>query len=164
MSIASDILQTWRHPRQVIRRRLGDGAREDRALAVVMGACLIIFIGQWPRLAREAHLDPTTPLDMRIGGALLAWLFIVPLALYLIAAFSHLLAKALGGQGSWYGARLALFWSLLAVAPLWLVNGFVAGLSGPGAAKTFSGVIALAAFLLVWILSLIEAEHGEDTR
>ena len=88
----------------------------------------------------------------------MGWLFIAPLALYAIAALSHLIARALGGQGSWYSARLALFWSLLAASPLWLLNGLVAGFIGPGLQLGLTSAIALAVFLIFWGLSLIEAE------
>jgi len=48
--------------------------------------------------------------------------FFAPLMLYLVAALSHLVAKAFGGTGTSYGARLALFWTLLVVAPLSLLS------------------------------------------
>lgn len=158
MSVTADIRASWRRPRAVIRRQLAGGQREDRALAYLMGACLLIFVAQLPRLAREAHLDSSIPLDARLQAALLGWLMFAPLLFYGIAALSHLTAKALGGQGSWFGARLALFWALLASVPLWLLQGLVAGFIGPGAALTLAGIILLAGFGLIWLLSLAEAE------
>jgi hypothetical protein len=158
MGVAADILRSWRHPRLVVNVRMADGVREDRALAILMGACVMIFLSQWPRLVRDAGLDPTTPLDVRLGGTLFAWLFVAPLALYLIAAISHLVAKIVGGTGSWYSARLALFWSLFVAAPLWLLNGLVDGLLGPGIAVTLTGGLALLAFVVIWVASLIETE------
>jgi hypothetical protein len=88
-------------------------------------------------------------------------LFVAPLGLYAIAAFSHLVARLLGGQGTWYGARMALFWALLAAAPLWLLWGLVAGLIGPGPALSATGVVALGAFLAIWIAGLFAVERGE---
>ncbi len=90
MAVTTDILRAWGQPRGLIREKLAAGLREDRALATVMGAGLLLFVAQWPRLAREAHLDPSVPLDARMGGALLALLFMLPLALYALAALSHL--------------------------------------------------------------------------
>lgn len=164
MGVAADIPRAWRHPRLVMQRRLADGVREDRALAILMAACLLIFVAQWPRLIEGATVDPSTPLDIRIGGALFGWLFIAPLLLYLIAALSHLIARLAGGQGSWYAARIALFWSLLSVAPIWMLNGIIAALIGPGIALTLTSIFALAAFLAVWISSLIEAEYGGASK
>ena len=161
MALIPDILASYRRPRMVMRRRLDAGPREDLALIYLLLGCGLIFVGQWPRLAREAHLSVEVPLNALLGGALLGWLFIAPLAFYAIAALSHLAARALGGQGSWYAARLALFWGLLASAPLWLLDGMTAGFIGQGPARTVTGALALAAFLFIWINSLAEAERSE---
>ena len=158
MALTSDILVTYRSPRAVMRKHLALGLREDRALMFLAIACVLIFVAQWPRLRREAFLDDAVPFNALLGGALMGWLFIAPLVLYGIAALSHLIARALGGQGSWYSARLALFWSLLAASPLWLLNGLVAGFIGPGLQLGLTSAIALAVFLIFWGLSLIEAE------
>ena len=164
MAVSTDIMRTYRAPRLVLREKLARGAREDRALATLMGACFLIFVAQWPLLSRQAYLDPSVPLDARMGGALMGWLFIVPLAAYVIAAASHLLARLLGGRGTWFGARLALFWALLAASPLWLLNGRVAGFIGPGPALNLVGVFAVGAFLVFWGAGLWEAERGEGAR
>lgn len=160
MSVAAEILRSWTRPRKVIRARLQEGVREDRAIAVLVGACLLIFIAQWPRLMRLAEQDPSVPFLSRVAGAMFAWLFLMPLACYALAGLTHVLAKPLGGKGSWYGARIALFWSLLAAAPLWLLNGIVAGALSDGPILAITGAIALAAFLLIWLLTLIEVETG----
>lgn len=162
MSVTNDIVLTYRAPRRVMRRKLAGGSREDRVLATLMGACVLIFVAQWPVLSRQAFLDPTVPLEARLGAALLAWLFFVPLAAYLIAAATHVLARLLGGRGTWFGARLALFWALLAASPLWLLNGLVAGLVGPGPALTLVGAVAFGVFLVFWGVGLWEAERGND--
>lgn len=160
MPVTNDILRTYRAPREVLRGKLGGGPREDRALATLIGACVLIFVAQWPALSRAAYFEPEVPLDARLAGALLAWLFIAPLAAYVIAAVSHILARLVGGKGSWFGARLALFWALLAASPLWLLNGLVAGLVGPGPALNLVGVVAIGAFIVFWVAGLREAEGG----
>jgi hypothetical protein len=139
MSVTRDILATYRGPRAVFRARAGQGVREDRALVVVMTACALIFVAQWPRLARLAF---ETGQDMQplIGGALFGLLFIAPLVLYAVGTLSHLAAKLLGGRGSAYLARFALFWALLAASPLWLLWGLTGGFVGPGPALTLTGL------------------------
>lgn len=159
MSVTIDMLRSWRDPRGVLRARLAQGVREDRALATVMGACFLIFVAQWPRLSREAFEDPTVPLDARMGGALLGIVFLLPLLLYVVAAASHLAARLLGGKGTWFSARLALFWALLATAPAMLFSGLVAGFVGPGAASLIVGLLVLAGFLYLWLNMLIEAQR-----
>lgn len=157
MAVSTNILRSWRDPRGVIRAMLAEGVREDRALAIAMGACVLLFLAQAPGLARAAHLDPTVPLDARIGGALLATVFLVPLLLYGLAAVSFGVMRAIGGRGSAYGARLALFWSLLATSPLMLVQGLLAGLLGPGLVLNVLGLLVLIVFLVQWGAALAEA-------
>ncbi len=157
MPVTTDIVASYRRPAQVMRRLLSAGTREDRALAMLMAGCVLAFISQLPRLAREAHLTGEE-LNPMLGGALFAWLFIAPLMFYLIAALSHLVARLFKGKGDWFGARLALFWAFLAASPLMLLNGLTAGFVGPGAALTLVGFIWFVAFMVIWLVSLKVAE------
>ncbi|MBF9050227.1 YIP1 family protein [Roseobacter sp. HKCCD9010] len=164
MAVTSDILQTWRRPRQVIRRLLDMGRREDRALIYLMLACLLIFVAQWPRLQREAMLDSTVPLEGLLGGALFGWLFVAPILLYGIGTLSHLAARLFRGQGSAYAARLALFWTLLATSPGFLFHGLIMGFIGPGPAQTLVGAGLVLAFLAIWGMTLTEAETAPERQ
>ncbi len=160
MPVTQDIAATYRGPGRVMRRMLASGRHEDRALAILMAGCALVFISRWPALSRQAHLDEVE-LNALLAGALFGWVFIAPLLLYALAAASHLVARVFGGRGSWYGARLALFWSLLAATPLMLLNGLVAGLIGPGPGLTLVGLIWCAVFLWFWIAGLIASERPE---
>ncbi len=162
MGVAADIAASWRRPKAVMEKHLAMGQREDRALMFLMLACFLIFIAQWPVLSRQAHLDPSVPLQARIGGALMGWLFWAPLLAYALAALTRLVAKLFGGQGSWYSARLALFWALLASSPAWLLYGMVAGFVGPGAALQLVGAGLLLAFLSIWGICLRVAESQPE--
>jgi len=157
MSVVADIALTWRHPRQLMRRKLAEGVREDRVLATLMAACGLMFLAQWPALVRSATVDTTIPLQGRIGGALLAMLFLAPLAFYAVAAISRLVARPFGAAVSGYRARLALFWSLFAVSPLVLVQGLLAGLIGPGWVLNGLGALVLAVFAWTWGAAMREA-------
>lgn len=161
MPVSSDMVATYRGPGRVMRRLLAMGENEGRALAILMGGCILVFIAQWPRLARQAHVDEVD-LNPLMGGALMAWLFIAPLMLYTIALISHWIAKLFGGRGTGFGARLALFWSFLAATPLMLLHGLVAGFIGPGPGLMWVGALWCAVFLLFWALSLREAEWGQE--
>jgi hypothetical protein len=164
MSMTLRILSAWRAPRQVMRGLLAAGPREDRALATLIAACAVMFIAQWPALSREAHLEPDIPLQARLSGALMATLFIVPLLAYAMAGLVHLVARVMGGRGTWYTARLALFWSLLAIAPLTLFQGLVMGFLGPGPAATATGLVVLVGFLFQWINAIIVTESSDNTQ
>jgi hypothetical protein len=162
MAVSTEIVRAYRAPRQVLRRQIAAPKNEGRALIYLTVACLLFFIAQWPRLSREAFLDPSIPLDARLGGALAGWLMFAPLAFYGIGALSHLLAKLFGGRGSFYSARLALFWSLLVISPLVLLLGLVSGFIGQGPAQNATGLLLLAAFLYIWGNGLWEAERRPD--
>lgn len=161
MPVSRDIVATYQGPGKVMRRLLGMGQREDRALAIVLAFCVLAFVAQMPALARQAHLEETD-LNPLLGGALLGSVIILPLVLYVLAALSHLVARVLGGQGDWYGARLALFWALLASAPIILLHGMVAGFIGPGPALQGVGILWLAVFLWFWISGLRQAERPPE--
>ncbi len=160
MSIVARVLRTWRDPRGVMRGHLAAGPREDRALAALLGGCVLLFVAQWPALSRAAFLDPSIPLEARMSGAMMGTLFLAPPIAYALAAVSHLAARVMGGRGTWFGARMALFWSLLAIAPLALLNGLVAGFLGTGLPATIVGLSVLGAFLFFWISALAEAERA----
>ena len=157
MSVTLSILETYRAPRRVIRRQLAGPESEGRALVYLMLGCLLIFVAQWPRLSREAHIAPSVPLDARMGGALLGWIFLAPLFFYLLAGLSHLVTRAFGGQGTGYGARLVLFWALLAVSPLWMLHGLLSGFLGSGPQLALLGLPLLLLFLFFWLIGLREA-------
>lgn len=165
MPVSTDIVRSYRSPGAVMRRHLAAGQREDRAIAILMGACALIFVAQWPRLQREATLNPDAPpLDAQLGGALLGWIFIAPLLAYGLAAAVHLVARLLGGsKGTWYTARLGLFWTMLATAPLLLLHGLVAGFIGPGLELTIIGVIFMVAFFGIWFAALRESHWRAET-
>ena len=159
MSFSQNIVATYRGPGRVLRDLLAMGQREDRALAYLMAACALIFLAQLPRLAREAHLTGAE-LDMLMGGTLLAWVFIAPLMLYALAALARGIGRIVGGKGSMYGARLALFWALLASTPLILLHGLVAGFIGPGLELQGVGLIWLIVFVWFWGAGSVTQERG----
>ncbi|HMO06950.1 MAG TPA: YIP1 family protein [Paracoccaceae bacterium] len=160
MPVLADIRAAWARPRGFIAGKLAEGPREDRALAVLMGASGLSFVAQWPRLARAAHLDPSVGLDARMAGALMATVFILPLVAYGIAAVAHLAARVAGGRGSFFGARLALFWAMLAIAPAMLFLGLLSGLAGPGQGTSAAGLAVFLGFLYLWGAMLYQTEWG----
>lgn len=156
MAATRDIVATYTGPGKVMRRLLGQGTREDRALIFLIVACILVFVAQTPRLAREAY-ETETELNALLGGSLMGWLFIAPLLMYLIAGLTALIGKALRTGLSGFGARMALFWALLASSPLMLLWGLTAGFVGPGIEMDIVGVAWLVAFLWFWIAGLITA-------
>ncbi|SFR19564.1 YIP1 family protein [Poseidonocella sedimentorum] len=162
MPVAQNIVRMYRRPRAVVSRLLAQGPREDRALAYLMGGCLLTFVSLWPPMAREAYIAQDE-LQPRIGAALLAWLFIAPLVFYALAGLSTLAARVIGHRIGAYAGRLALFWAWLAATPLLLLHGLTAGLVGPGPALSLVGAVWLVVFLWFWVSGLRESAAGVET-
>lgn len=164
MAVTTDILRTWRDPRAVMRKILAQGKREDRAVAFLYLSCLLIFVGQWPSMARQSAGFDVAPgtegfdISTRLTYGAFTWLIIAPLLFYGLAAASHLMAKVLGGKGDHFGARMALFWSLLATIPALLLYGLTVGFIGSGMQANLTGGLWVAAFGWIWLQSLREAE------
>ena len=105
---------------------------EDRALAILMAARLLIFVSRWPGASRAAFLDPSIPLEARLAADLMAIVLILPLVAYGVAALSHLSGRTPSRwQRHLVEARMALFWALLAVSPLWSLSGLARVSSDP---------------------------------
>lgn len=161
LAVTTDILASYRSPGTVLRRLAAGPEHEGRLLAYLMLGCLMIFVAQLPRLSRDAALDPSADITERASGELLFWMLIAPLIFYGLAALSRWIAKLFSGRGTWYTARLALFWAVLAAAPLWLLRGMVAGFIGPGFPLDVVGLIALVGFGIIWVAGLRTMEQGD---
>ncbi|MFN3647083.1 MAG: YIP1 family protein [Gemmobacter sp.] len=156
MSVTKGIVASWRRPRDVVRGVLARGETEAFAFSLLVTFLVLAFVAQWPQAARQAHLTET-PLPPLLLGRALALLATIPLW-YGLAALGHGVARVFGGQGTWRGARLALFWALVAVSPLMLLHGLVLGMVGAGVQATAMGLVVAAGFLFQWINALIVAE------
>lgn len=166
MSVTTDILRSYRAPREVLRRLRGQSGtrREARILVYLMIACALIFVAQWPRLGREAHLDESVPLEGLMAGALFGWVFIAPLAFYLLAALLTLCVKLVNRAVDGFDVRLALFWALLVASPLALLNGLATSMvATPGAILLTGGFMAVV-FLGVLLAGLSVALDVRDAQ
>ena len=140
----------------MLRARIGTSEREDRALAMLMGACFLIFVAQWPRLSREAFEDPTIELNALMAGALFGWVLFAPLFFYTVALIAHWALQAFRRNSTGYKSRIALFWALLAASPMWLLSGLMSGFVGPSPGTVLVAVVALGAFVVFWGSGVIE--------
>jgi Yip1 domain len=159
MAVTTDIVASWRRPRAAIRRHLARGVSEPFAFAILLVFLIVAFVAQWPLAAREAYLADEPSAAPRLLALALAVLATIPLW-YGLAAVSRLIARVLGGRGSWYSARLALFWALATVSPLMLLQGLVAGMIGPGPGLWLVTAVVGAGFLWLWLTMLHEVERA----
>ena len=124
MSASSEILRAYRGFSASMRRQMESGPGEERLLAYVVTACLIFFVARVPNLLALSQaqatdeISPTAIFMTNLVGSF----FFAPLMLYALAALSHIVALGFSGQGTFFYARLALFWSLLVVSPLALLS------------------------------------------
>ncbi len=148
MSLTSDILGSYGAPRVAIVRVLSADRREGRALFYLMLACALTFVAQLPRVMRQASED--LPFQGLMAGTLFATIFVAPLVFYAIAALLSLTLRVIRGPVDAYGVRIALFWALLASAPLVLAHAAFVTVTGlPG---TIFGLVVAGMFLrFVWI-------------
>lgn len=159
MAVTADIVESWRRPRAVFRRHLARGQSEAFAFSLLFVFLLMALVARYPAAARVNALDPMIPVPPQILGTAMGLLAAIPL-LYGLAALSHLVSRAFGGRGGWYGARMALFWALVATTPFLLLSGIVAGMIGPGPQLMLTGGVTFAAFLFQWLTALAVAETG----
>lgn len=153
MAVTTDIVESWLRPRVVVRRLLARGNSEAFVLSFLLIFLLLAFIATSP----ERLQDRSTPLTPRLFALALGTLATIPFW-YLLAALGHLLARLLGGNGSFFGARLALFWALVVISPAMLVQRMVHVIVGGGMA-TGLGVLVALGFVMFWTVMLREVER-----
>lgn len=149
MSLIRNIARSYRAPGKVVAGLDGQGLREPQLLFFLTLACGLIFVAQWPGLSRAATLEPSVTLEQRMGGALFAVMFVLPLLLYVLAGAIQLVMRPLAGPVAGLRVRLALFWSLLCVTPLMLLQGGLAGFLGQNIALQLFGFVIAGAFLYI---------------
>lgn len=157
MALTSDIVESWHSPRRVVRRLRGAGRSEPFVFTFLFVFLLLAFVSLAPFLARQSALNPDVTLYQRLFGAGLGLLALVPF-FYLLAALFHLLARLMGGTGSFYDGRLALFWALACSTPGMLFLGLVRSFMGDGPVITAMGLALFVAFITLYSLMLREVE------
>lgn len=160
MSVTSDIVLGWRNPRAVMRQHLARGVSEPFAFSLLTAFLVLAFVSLWPLMSRQSVIQPDVHMVQRMVASGLALLASIPFW-YGLAVLSRWISKVLGGRGTHYRARLALFSALLCVSPGMLLQGLVAGMIGPGRQLDLVGVLVGLGFLWIWLSMLAEAERGD---
>ncbi|MBU2993178.1 hypothetical protein Q4555_01735 [Octadecabacter sp. 1_MG-2023] len=161
MPVTQDIVETYRRPRQVVRRLYGMGPREDRGILWLMIGCFLMFISRLPGLQRQA-VQTGSDFQQDTIYAFFTLLMLLPLVFYLIAGILFAVTKLIRPNATGYGARVAVFWGWLAATPIALFYGLLVGLNGlehPG--TTLVGGIWLAVLLWFWISGLAEISKAD---
>lgn len=165
MSMTMNILRSYRAPRAVLRGLIDQGLREPQVLFFGTLACALIYVAQWPALSRAAALDPSVTFEQRMGGALFGTIFLLPLILYGVAGVLQVAMRVFGRAVPGLWVRAAVFWSLLCVTPLMLLQAALSAAFGPlGVALVFGFVVAAVfAYILIQGLREVAGMAAERT-
>ncbi len=174
MAVTTNILRSYVAPRLVLRRLIASTSVDDRPEArgfiYLLVGFFLLFVGQIPDLmgigingfevSDEAFGEDGRPsVQQSLMITLFFTLTVWPIVFYLIGGLSHVIAKLVGGQGEAAHARLALFWAVLAVSPLFLLRGIGSVSQVPALVQTCNWAIVLA-FFWIWLMGLYEAERA----
>ncbi|CUX80519.1 MAG: transglycosylase-associated holin [Roseibaca calidilacus] len=149
MSLTQNILRSYRDPAGVVRGLAQGDLREPQVMFFALLACGLIFVAQWPGLSRAATIDTSVTFEQRMGGAMFGIMFLLPLILYGCAAVLKLGLRLSGANVPGILVRLALFWSLLTVTPLMLLQGGLSAFLGLGLVSQGFGFVVLLVFLYI---------------
>jgi hypothetical protein len=157
------ILGAWADLRGSMRAELDRDPSEGRLLFYVMFAGLFHFVGAAMVLA-YGPLALTMPEDVfrgQIAASFVAIFFLLSLLYYAVAATGGGLARAMGGTGSWYDSRAAMFWAALVAAPAILASKLLALILAGLPGAVVGSVEMLGEVAFAWATAHCFAEaHG----
>jgi hypothetical protein len=157
VSVLSDIKLAHYKPRQVMKRHLDNGIREEQTLFFAILFGLLSYLSLLPALAKHAFLTNES-LSALAAAQFISSVFMMPLLMYGIAAVSHLILKYFGGQGDYIGARRALFWAALVTTPAILLTSIAEVYFSEISA--ILSVITTMIFIWQWFSNLKELEFN----
>jgi hypothetical protein len=183
MAVTRDIPRAWVRPRKTVADLLAREPGERVAFVYLAAASVLGFVSQLPRLvresrepnpnfdaqlveeARQAGMDVSDVVGLKfdafISGAIMSWIFVVPILMYFLAWIIHGIARLIGGRGTGLRVRVAFFFSFLAVTPVLLLLGLTSGFVGPGPAETLVGLLLVSGFIWISLNALHAAEKPD---
>ena len=158
--LVAAVFAAWPNFRRSTAEQLDAPKSEARLLAYVYVASFLGFVASIPEVAALAAKTEATLVQLMFGR-LFSALFFAPLFFYMIAGISHFLLLRFGGKGTYYDARLALFWALLVATPLLLVLAILRAFLPPVTPVDLPMLISAFGFIgfsWIWANCLAEAE------
>jgi len=156
-----DIARTWVNAAGVLEEKSWKPVHENHLLGYLLMALLVSFALRFPALTRmHAELGTGEPLEAFIAANLVSTMLFGALAAYLLAALSHLTARAVGGRGSWQQARLALFWCMVAFLPFGVLIAILDIFAVPDLVDKGVRLIVILLFFNAWIRGLAVLERA----
>ncbi len=160
MTLIGDILGAYKSFPASMRRQLAMEPREEKLLLYVVLACFIGLIARMPGIIELANTSTNEEVTLlnAIGTNIVSTMFYGPIMLYIIAALSHIVSKIFKGQGSFRNTRLALFWAVLVISPLYLALVALRPLISAPDFQSMGNILAGFLFIICWGVCLTVAE------
>ena len=151
-SLVGHIWAARRDLKGSFQAQMDAGYGEERLLAYIAIACIMAFIATLPSaLQNEAFLDDGQIIPMMAAQRFVALVFFAPLFFYGLSAISHVIAVwCFGGQGNYFRARIALFWTMLLSVPLIFIQSIALYAIELTGALGYKGIITWS-FSLIWL-------------
>ena len=109
--------------------QLSNGINESRLLAYSFFISFVLFLNRLPdKLTHNQKFNTKSNFNDQIGIDLFASLFFVPIFLYIIAFFIHLLWLPFGSKATFFETRLAFFWATIISSPILLSLSLIEGI------------------------------------
>ena len=125
----SEIFYAYTGLKRSYNTQLSNGINESRLLAYSFFISLVLFLHRLPdKLTHNQKFNTKISLNDQIGIDLFASLFFVPIFLYIIAFFIHLLWLPFGSKATYFETRLAFFWATIISSPVLLSLSLIEGI------------------------------------
>ena len=169
MTLSKRVVGAWSNMRASTRTLIDERPSEARLLFFVMLSDVIFFLARTLSLVVAPNAAAEKFLPLEIGLWLIAIFVLRTATLYLFSGLICLLARMIGGTGTWRETRTAVFWASLVAAPVGVLGAMMgAGLGHLSTEVPLFGtdpfVIApliLGPVAFVWFISASVAEaHG----
>jgi hypothetical protein len=92
VSVLTDIKLAYYKPRNVMKRQISSGIKEEQTLFFAILFGLLSFLSLLPAIAKHAYLTNES-LSALAAAQFISSVFMMPLLMYGIAAISHLILK-----------------------------------------------------------------------
>ena len=124
----SEIFYAYTGLKRSYNTQLSNGINESRLLAYSFFISLVLFLNRLPdKLTHNQKFNTKISFNDQIGIDLFASLFFVPIFLYIIAFFIHLLCLPFGSKSTFFETRLAFFWATVISSPILLTLSLIDG-------------------------------------
>lgn len=154
-------LEAWGGPRASLRAELADGPTEGRLLAFLLLSLLLAWLADLPRMMQEAARLGLAGGEIA-GMAFVSYMLLSPLLIYALAGMVTLSARLLGGKGSHFAHRAAIFWGALCTFPLYFVESTVETMLG-GVIGQIAGILSSVAAIVI-IGAMVAEANGFDGK